>query len=122
MEKQRSHADWLREGDLNTAFFQAKSWERAKCNHITSLMRIDGVTVVVQTDIECVVRQFYSEMFIVQEILELGPVLDHVPQRVTDQMNAELTKPFEAEEVHMALFMMGPNKPSEPDGFTTGFF
>jgi hypothetical protein len=37
-------------------------------------------------------------------------------------MNAELTKPFEAEEVRTALFMMGPNKDPGPDGFTAGFF
>jgi hypothetical protein len=69
-----------------------------------------------------VVRQFYSELFTTQEILEPGPVLNYIPQRVIDQMHAELTKPFEAEEVCTALFMMGPNKAPGPDGFTVGFF
>jgi hypothetical protein len=45
MEKQRSRADWLKEGDRNTAFFQAKSREHAKCNHITSLLKPDGERV-----------------------------------------------------------------------------
>lgn len=90
MEKQRSRVEWLREGDHNTAFFQAKSRERAKCNHINSLE---------QANIEAVTRQFYAVLFTAQEVLDPGPILDHVPLRVTDQMNSELTKPFDAEEV-----------------------
>jgi hypothetical protein len=122
MEKQRSRVDWLKEGDRNIPFFQAKSQERAKCNHISSLLKPDGERVTEQAEIESVARQFYSELFTTQEILEPGLVLNYVPQRVTDQMNAELTKPFEAEEVCIALFMMGPNKAPRPDGFTAGFF
>jgi hypothetical protein len=122
MEKQRSRVDWLKEGDRNTAFFQAKSRERAKCNHITSLLKPDGERVTEQAEIESVARQFYSELFTVQEILEPGPVLNYVPQRLTDQMNAELTKPFEAEEVRTALFKMGLNQAPGPNGFTAGFF
>jgi hypothetical protein len=78
--------------------------------------------VTEQADIETVARQFYSDLFTAQELLEPEPVLDYVPVRVTDQMNAELTKPFEAEEVRNALFMMGPNKSPGSDGFTAGFF
>lgn len=121
MEKQRSRVDWLREGDRNTAFFQAKSRERAKHNHITSLDRGDGLVVTKQTAIENVVRQFYSKLFTAQGSLEPGLILDHIPTKVTDQMNEVLTKPFEAEEVHITLFMMGPNKAPGPDGFTAGF-
>jgi hypothetical protein len=66
-------------------------------NHINSLLRADGVRVTEQANI--VTRQFYAELFMAQEVLDPGPVLDHVPLRVTDQMNSELTKPFDAEEV-----------------------
>lgn len=37
MTKQRSRIDWLKEGDRNTAFFQAKARERAQTNHIAPL-------------------------------------------------------------------------------------
>ena len=122
MEKQRSRVEWLREGDRNTAFFQAKSRERAKCNQINALLRADGVRVSEQADIEEMARQFYTELFTAQELLETDTILNCVPRKVTPQMNEELMKPFAAEEVHSALFMMGPNKAPGPDGFTAGFF
>lgn len=37
-------------------------------------------------------------------------------------MNNFLLRPFTAEEVQEALFMMGANKAPDPDGLTTGFF
>ena len=37
-------------------------------------------------------------------------------------MNFDLTKPYTAEEVERALFMMDTNKAPGPDGFTAGFF
>jgi hypothetical protein len=42
MVKQRSRIDWLREGDRNTGFFQAKLKQRARSNRIAALKRADG--------------------------------------------------------------------------------
>jgi hypothetical protein len=41
---------------------------------------------------------------------------------VTKAMNAELLKPFVAEEVVVALGQMHPLKSSGPDGFSTCFY
>ena len=78
--------------------------------------------VTEQADIEGVARQFYAELFTAQEVLQPEAILDHVLTKVTEQMNDELSKPFTAEEVQQALFMMGANKAPGPDGFTTGFY
>jgi hypothetical protein len=49
-------------------------------------------------------------------------VIQFVPHKVTDDMNQKLCKPFFADEVEKALFMMKPNKSPRPDGFTAGFY
>jgi hypothetical protein len=122
MEKQRSHMDWLRDGDRNTAFFQAKSRERAKANKISALFREDGSMVTKQEDLELCAVDFYRHLFSAQEMLEPEAILQHVPCKVSDAMNESLTRPYTAEEVKKAIFMMGPNKALGPDGLTAGFY
>ena len=49
-------------------------------------------------------------------------VLDHVPRKVTNDMNGTLCAPQTSEEVKVALFQMFPTKAPGPDGFPAYFF
>ena len=49
-------------------------------------------------------------------------VLDHVPQKVTHEMNAMLVADYTEEEVKTALFQMFPTKSQGPDGFPAHFY
>ncbi|XP_040385781.1 uncharacterized protein LOC121056051 [Oryza brachyantha] len=122
MERQRSRINWLKEGDRNTRFFQASARERSRVNKITGLRTSDGLSAMAQSEMECLVLSFYKDLFSAQCNSEPDEVLQHVTARVTDVMNEQLLKPFSSEEVKKSLFMMGPNKSPEPDGFTTGFY
>lgn len=122
MEKQRARIEWLKEGDRNTAFFQAKSKERARVNKVSALRREDGSIATTQEVLETTAMEFYANLFTRQEVLDPGPVLEHVVERVTLDMNEELLKPFTAKEVRRAVFMMGANKAPGPDGLTAGFY
>jgi hypothetical protein len=122
MEKQRSQVDWLRDGDCNTGFFQAKVKERARINKIKAIKRSDETTCHNQKEIEEVAKKFYTNLFTAQTDVEPDPVTEWVPWSVTDNMNEFLSAPFIVEEIKKALFMMGLNKSPRPDGFTAGFF
>ena len=122
MERQRSRLDWLRDGDRNTVMFQAKSQARAKRNKITSLKKADGGLATKPEDIEVVATEYYKQLFSVQEQLEPDLVVEHVPARVTEAMNDQLTRPYTTDEVERALRLMKPNKAPGPDGFTAGFY
>lgn len=122
MERQRARLDWLKDGDRNTAMFQAKSRARAKRNKISSLKRGDGSMAIEQEDIEKIATDFYGQLFSAQDNLYPDLVLDHVPRKVTDEMNERLTRPYSAVEVERALQLMKPNKAPGPDGFTAGFY
>lgn len=122
MEHQRSRVQWLREGDKNTEYFQAKAKARARTNKIKRLRRQDGSWTSEQMELEQMAAQFYQNLFMAQENLQPDLVCQFVHRKVTDQMNSELDRPFTCEEIEKALFSMKPNKSPGVDGFTAGFF
>lgn len=122
MERQRSRVDWLREGDRNTGFFQAKAKARMRSNRIQGLKNSDGVLVYEQERLEEMSNTFYQDLFTAQADLEPEIVCQHVPRKVTATMCELLEQQFTPEEVERALFQMGPSKAPRPDGFIAGFF
>jgi hypothetical protein len=88
MERQRSRVTWLKEGDRNTGFFQAKARARGRTNRIRALKREDGSEATEQGELEQLVSHFYQNLFSAQEELEPDLVCRHVPRKVTPDMNS----------------------------------
>jgi hypothetical protein len=65
---------------------------------------------------------FYSNMFKTEGTSNMCMVLDHVPRKVTDQMNRFWCAPFDGSEVKNALYQMFPTKAPGPNGFPAHFF
>lgn len=122
MEKQRSPADWLKSGDRNTGFFQARTKARARSNRIRSLKNSDGLLVSEQDELEQVANVFYQGLFTAQQDLDPTLVCQYVPRKVTTDMEDLFLQPFEEGEVERALFQMGPSNAPGADGFKAGFF
>lgn len=122
MERQRSRISWLKEGDRNTEFFQAKARARGRVNRIKSLIDEDGRILTEQEDLERLACQFYQDLFSAQHELQPELVCKFVDRRLTPEMAQELMKPFTEQEVEQALFQMAPSKAPGVDGFNADFF
>jgi hypothetical protein len=66
--------------------------------------------------------EFYENLFRSEGTSNMNRVLDHIPHRVTAEMNQFLNAPFDDAEVKTALFQMFPMKAPGPDGFPAHFF
>lgn len=106
MERQRSRISWLREGDRNTAFFQAKARARNRTNRIKMLTDDAGNTFTEQEDLERLSCQFYQNLFSAQDNFQPELICQHVPRKVTSEMREMLELPFTEMEVESALFQM----------------
>jgi hypothetical protein len=122
MMKQRSRIQWLAEGDRNTAFFHAKTRERARTNKIVSLKNEVGAYVTSQDELETLAINFYTGLFTAQDQTNPELITRFIQPRVTQDMNEKLCSPVTDSEIENALFMMHPNKSPGPDGFTAGFY
>jgi hypothetical protein len=52
----------------------------------------------------------------------MNQVLDHVPRKVSNEMNSILTAPYEASEIKDALFQMFPTKAPGSYSYPAHFF
>ena len=67
-------------------------------------------------------NEFYKDLFQSEGTTGINEVLNTVPVKVTDAMNADLTAPFTPDEVKNAFFQMYPTKAPGPDGYLAHFF
>jgi hypothetical protein len=115
--RQRAKSDWLKGGDRNTRFFHACANARKKANHIAEITDIAGTQFSEPEEVQMAFINYFSDLFTYMEA-----VLQNLENRVTEEMNCELLKPFLAEEIKMVLFQMGPLKAPSPDSFLAGFY
>ena len=87
MARQRSRADWLKAGNHNTGFFQARAAARKSINRIRSLQTADGGICETKEQIHAEVQQVYTGLYTAQEDTDVEAVLHHVPHKITDPMN-----------------------------------
>ena len=74
-----------------------------------------GVTVEDPAELKEMVTDFYKSLYTTEGVTNMELVLQHVPTKVTHQMNDMLMALYTKEEVKKALIQMGPTKAPGPD-------
>ena len=80
---QQSRIDWLKEGDRNTSFFQARATARKNTNRIQYLIREDGTECSKQDELQGMVHDFYMKLFTSESCEDIDRILEAVPQKLT---------------------------------------
>jgi hypothetical protein len=101
---QRSHITWLREGDRNTKYFHRKAMWRAKKNKIRSLKKEDGSWCSDEVEMQGMAENYFKSLFTKDNSIDPDGIVDLFEKNITDELNAELCKPFSPEEIADALF------------------
>ena len=122
MWKQRARLNWFQGGDRNTGFFHAKASSRFKKNMIEGVCDANGVWREEGDFIEMVFVDYYAELVKSLNPSDFSEVVEAVQPKVSESMNARLTRDFQAKEVHRALKQMYSLKAPGPDGMPPLFF
>ena len=119
----RAHATWLHQGDHNTKFFHRTVNNRKRRNIIISLK--DGEsTIEGSSNLINHATDFYKNIFGLASgnIVPLSDELWDANEKVSEEDNIYLTKPFSETEIKAALFQMDKNKAAGPDKTPIEFF
>lgn len=119
---QRSRITWLREGDRNTSYFHRQVVWRARKNKIKKLKREDGTWCEEKREMHARATDFFQRLYTADPEVEGSELLQLVPNKISEEMNSDLCKPFSEQEIADALFQMGPLKAPGPNGFPARFF
>lgn len=117
--KQKSRANWLREGDQNTKFFHATTKQRRAQNRVVKLQKTNGSWAETKEELENVATGYFQTIFTSSDFEES---LKYISTKVSPAMNEALTKIPSDDEIRKAVFDINPDKALGPDGMTSLFF
>ena len=98
--QKRSGEKWLLEGDSNTSYFQKCANGRRR-KHIIQALEWEGEVISEAEKLKAHVIEYYKKLFGKEETSNIHLHEDSwgVDQRLSEEDNAELTKPFTLEEL-----------------------
>lgn len=118
--RQRVKQHWLRLGYRNTKFFHHQASCRRYKNYISKLKDSTGRWCE-NEDLHHLITNYYSEIFSTQGTQMMGE-LDGFRQKLSQEDNISLLRPYTHEEIKLAVFSMSPDKAPGADGFNPAFF
>lgn len=122
---QRSVVTWLREGDLNTAYFHRMAASRQAINHIHFLFDPAGNRLDSNSQIQDLCVDYFVDLLGgPEELPQFDPadISDLLDFRCTHLQSEALAKSFSPEEIKDAVFGLPRNKTAGPDGYSAEFF
>ncbi|KAL4366805.1 hypothetical protein GQ457_05G028160 [Hibiscus cannabinus] len=120
--EQRARANWLKNGDQNSAFFHRFATQRRRQNRVSGLDDGSGQRVEDPGDMAAVAMQYFQSLFLSQAPTEWDHVLSGLSPCITPVMNESLTRPFTIDEVLSAVKAMSPLKAAGADGLGAVFY
>ncbi|KAK6160956.1 hypothetical protein DH2020_004337 [Rehmannia glutinosa] len=122
MWHQRSRVNWLWKGDKNMAFFHKTASGRRDRNRVEKILDDSGVWIEDEEAMKGVFTDYFQNLFTSEPNLDMSRAIDAVDNKMTDEENDLLTRPFTEEEVTEALAQMHPTKAPGPDGMQAIFY
>ena len=122
MWRQRSRISWLKHGDKNTSFFHTKALSRYHRNTIQGVLDESGCWQNEEEGIGNTFEEYYANLFLMSHLEVSEELLHSIHRKVSDPMNAILTRNFQASEVESALKHMFPTSAPGPDGMPPIFY
>ncbi|XP_075663011.1 uncharacterized protein LOC142632511 [Castanea sativa] len=122
MWRQRSRALFLKEGDRNTRYFHSKASKRFCRNRMLGLRNESNVWCTDDSQIKEISIQYYQTLFATSHPTEFDAILETVFPSVTQEMNAQLLRPFTREKIEIAIKQMEPIMAPGPDGMPPLFY
>ena len=122
MWRQRSRINWLKHGDKNTSFFHTKASSRYQHNSIQGVLDESGCWQSEEEGIRNSFEEYYGNLFSTcnPEISE--ELIHSIHRKVSEPMNAILTRDFQASEVDSAPKHMYPTSTPGPDKMPPIFY
>ncbi|PNX97198.1 cysteine-rich receptor-like protein kinase, partial [Trifolium pratense] len=118
--KQKSRMRWVIDGDANSRYFHASIKGRRRKNQLVSIKKGDEWL----QGVDCIKNEvkLHFEQNFIEEWLD-RPFLSGIEfNKLNDDDNAILLKPFGEEEVREVIWNCDGNKSPGPDGFNLNFF
>ncbi|XP_075092316.1 uncharacterized protein LOC142172566 [Nicotiana tabacum] len=113
---------WFKEGYRNTKFFHAQVRGRRKRLQLNRIQNSGGTWIEEEQEIAEKAIKFYEEQFTEAATPSSFDIVEHVPNLINTEQNAELIKQPIKEEVKVAVLGLNGDSAGGPDGMTGKFY